>query len=347
MPLEEVEPAEEIVKRFATGAMSLGSISTEAHTTLAVAMNRIGGKSNTGEGGEDRSRYATGQSRRDAGVAPRPSTRRARHRARRQATRCARRSSRSPPAASASRPSTWRPPTRSRSRWRRAPSPAKGGQLPGRKVSEYIAQAALFGAGRGADFAAAAPRHLFDRGSGAADPRSEERESAAHRSASSWCPRSASARSPPASRRRRPITSRSPATTAAPALRPGRRSSTPARPGSSGSAETQQTLVLNRLRGRIAVQADGQMKTGRDVVDRRDAGRRRVRLRHRAAGGRGLHHDAQVPPEHLPGRRGDAGSGAAQESSRQARARRQLLLLRRRGSARAHGAARHRQASTN
>ena len=57
IPLEEVEPAAEIVKRFATGAMSLGSISTEAHTTLAVAMNRIGGKSNTGEGGEDPTRY--------------------------------------------------------------------------------------------------------------------------------------------------------------------------------------------------------------------------------------------------------------------------------------------------
>jgi glutamate synthase domain-containing protein 2 len=56
-PIEEVEPAAEIVKRFATGAMSLGSISTEAHTTLAVAMNRIGGKSNTGEGGEDPARY--------------------------------------------------------------------------------------------------------------------------------------------------------------------------------------------------------------------------------------------------------------------------------------------------
>ena len=57
IPVEEVEPASEIVKRFATGAMSLGSISTEAHATLAVAMNRIGGKSNTGEGGEDSARY--------------------------------------------------------------------------------------------------------------------------------------------------------------------------------------------------------------------------------------------------------------------------------------------------
>jgi glutamate synthase (NADPH/NADH) large chain len=57
VPLDEVEPASEIVKRFATGAMSFGSISWEAHTTLAIAMNRMGGKSNTGEGGEDEVRY--------------------------------------------------------------------------------------------------------------------------------------------------------------------------------------------------------------------------------------------------------------------------------------------------
>jgi glutamate synthase (NADPH/NADH) large chain len=57
VPLEEVEPASEIVKRFSTGAMSFGSISREAHTTLAIAMNRIGGRSNTGEGGEERDRF--------------------------------------------------------------------------------------------------------------------------------------------------------------------------------------------------------------------------------------------------------------------------------------------------
>ncbi len=57
VPLDEVEPAKEIVKRFTTGAMSFGSISKEAHETLAIAMNRIGGKSNTGEGGEDEERY--------------------------------------------------------------------------------------------------------------------------------------------------------------------------------------------------------------------------------------------------------------------------------------------------
>ena len=81
VPIEEVEPANEIVKRFATGAMSYGSISKEAHETLAIAMNRIGGRSNTGEGGEDEDRFGT-QSR-------------------------AARSSRWPPAGSASPRTTW------------------------------------------------------------------------------------------------------------------------------------------------------------------------------------------------------------------------------------------------
>lgn len=69
IPLTEVEPAKEIVKRFATGAMSFGSISQEAHETLAIAMNRLGGRSNTGEGGEDPSRYTplpNGDSKRSA-----------------------------------------------------------------------------------------------------------------------------------------------------------------------------------------------------------------------------------------------------------------------------------------
>src|SRR5690606_28030587 len=57
VPIDEVEPVEEIIKRFATGAMSLGSISTEAHENLAIAMNRIGAKSNTGEGGADPRRF--------------------------------------------------------------------------------------------------------------------------------------------------------------------------------------------------------------------------------------------------------------------------------------------------
>ena len=109
VPIDEVEPAKEIVKRFATGAMSLGSISTEAHTTLAVAMNRIGGKSNTGEGGEDAMRYRAemragrstvkdGDTLASVIGADRD---RARHPAARPATACARASSRSRRAASA------------------------------------------------------------------------------------------------------------------------------------------------------------------------------------------------------------------------------------------------------
>ena len=69
IPIEEVEPASEIVKRFCTGAMSFGSISAEAHEGLAIAMNRLGGKSNTGEGGEDPERFnplPNGDSKRSA-----------------------------------------------------------------------------------------------------------------------------------------------------------------------------------------------------------------------------------------------------------------------------------------
>ncbi|WDT82655.1 MAG: glutamate synthase-related protein [Candidatus Manganitrophus sp.] len=109
IPLEEVEPATEILKRFKTGAMSYGSISKEAHETLAIAMNRIGGKSNTGEGGEDPERYMpvpNGDSKNSA------------------------RSSRWPPAASASPRSTWSTPASCRSRWRRAPSPARAASCP-------------------------------------------------------------------------------------------------------------------------------------------------------------------------------------------------------------------------
>ena len=103
VPIEEVEPVEAIVKRFKTGAMSYGSISKEAHETLAIAMNRIGGKSNTGEGGEDPARYVL-DANGDSATA---------------------RSSRSPPAASASPATTWSTPASCRSRWPRAPSPAK------------------------------------------------------------------------------------------------------------------------------------------------------------------------------------------------------------------------------
>ncbi len=86
-------------------------------------------------------------------------------------------------------------------------------------------------------------------------------------------------------------------------------------PWELGLAETQQVLVLNKLRDRIVVQADGQMKTGRDVVIGGAARRRGVRLRDRAARRDGLHHDARLPPEHLSGRHRDAGSRSCARSS--------------------------------
>ena len=140
MPLDEVEPAAEIVKRFATGAMSLGSISTEAHTTLAIAMNRIGGKSNTGEGGEDAMRYRAEMRAGKSTVKDGDTlasiigkdARRARHR------RCkAGDSLRSKIKQVASgrfgvtAEYLASAPTSSRSRWRRARSPAKAASCPG------------------------------------------------------------------------------------------------------------------------------------------------------------------------------------------------------------------------
>jgi len=153
IPIEEVEPAKEIVKRFATGAMSYGSISKEAHETLAIAMNRIGGRSNTGEGGEDAARFipdANGDSRRSAikqvasgrfgvtGSLPRERRRTANQsRSGRQARR------------------------------RRSASRTQSGR-------RDRPCAALYPWCR-PDFAAAASRHLLHRRSGAVDLRSEER----------------------------------------------------------------------------------------------------------------------------------------------------------------------------
>jgi glutamate synthase domain-containing protein 2 len=103
--VEEVEPIEAILKRFKTGAMSYGSISAEAHETLAIAMNRIGGKSNTGEGGEDPRRFVK-DANGDRGAARsqvRPALRRQQH--------------------------TWSTPTRSRSMAQGA-KPGEGGSSP-------------------------------------------------------------------------------------------------------------------------------------------------------------------------------------------------------------------------
>ena len=154
VPLSEVEPAKEIVKRFATGAMSYGSISREAHETLAIAMNRIGGKSNTGEGGEDPARYQPGSERRsplqrDQASGQRPLWRNERVPGQRRRT-----ADQDGPGGQAGRRRTV---ARPQGRQGNRPHPAQH-------------------AGRRPDFAASAPRYLLDRRPGATDPRLEERE---------------------------------------------------------------------------------------------------------------------------------------------------------------------------
>ena len=144
------------MKRFATGAMSFGSISKEAHETLAIAMNRIGGKSNTGEGGEDEARFkrdANGDLRRSAikQVASARFGVTANYLVNADELQI---------------------------KIAQGAKPGEGGQLPGHKVDEVIARVRHSIPGVRLDFAAAASRYLLDRGSGAADLRSEERQSA-------------------------------------------------------------------------------------------------------------------------------------------------------------------------
>ncbi len=101
-------------------------------------------------------------------------------------------------------------------------------------------------------------------------------------------------------------------------------------PWELGLAETHQMLVLNNLRSRIVVETDGQLKTGRDVVVAALLGAEEFGFCDGAAGRGRLHHDARLPPEHLPGGRGDAEPGAAQEVHGQPGPRGQLHALRRR-----------------
>ena len=345
VPLAEVEPAESIVKRFATGAMSLGSISTEAHTTLAIAMNRIGGKSNTGEGGEDEARYRnelrTGSERRQGGDTL--ATVIGRDRVEHDIPLKAGDSLRSQDQAGGLRPlrrdggvpGLGRPDPDQDGAGREARRRRPAARPQGVRLHR---EAALLGARRRPHLAAAAPRHLLDRGPGAADPRPQERES---QGVDLGQARVRGGRGHGGGGRRqgqvRPRDHR----------RPRRRHGRLA-----GVVDQARRHAVGAGARRDAADAGAQPPArphhgaGRRPDEdrprrrhRRDARRRRVRLRDRAAGGHRLHHDAQVPPQHLPGGRGHAGSGAAPQVQRPSRARRELLLLRRRGSARADGAA--------
>ena len=268
--VDEVEPAKEIVKRFATGAMSLGSISTEAHATLAIAMNRIGGKSNTGEGGEDPLRYRNelkgipiqqGQTMSDllgkeifevdyalnAGDSMRSKIKQV---------------------ASGRFGVTAEYLTSAdqiQIKMAQGAKPGEGGQLPGSKVSDYIGR--LRHSVPGVGLISPPPHHDIYSIEDLAQLIHDLKNVAPHSSISVKL-----------------VSEIGVGTIAAGVAKcksdhvviAGHDGGTGASPWSSikhagspweiGLAETQQTLVLNRLRSRIRVQADGQMKTGRDVA---------------------------------------------------------------------------------
>jgi glutamate synthase (NADPH/NADH) large chain len=270
VPIAEVEPASEIVKRFATGAMSLGSISTEAHTTLAIAMNRIGGKSNTGEGGEDERRYQ--QELRgipiragdtvasvlgaDRVVADIPLKDGDSLRSRIKQVASARFGVTAEYLVSADQLQI---------KIAQGAKPGEGGQLPGHKVSEYIAKLRYSVPGVG--LISPPPHHdiysIEDIAQLIHDLKNaNSRAAVSVKLVSEVGVGTVAAGVAKAKADNVTIAGHDGGTGASP-LSSIKHAGTP---WELGLAETQQTLVLNRLRGRIAVQVDGQLKTGRDVV---------------------------------------------------------------------------------
>ena len=243
IPLDEVEPATDIVRRFSTGAMSYGSISHEAHTTLAIAMNRIGGKSNTGEGGEETERFvklANGDSMRSSikQVASGRFGVTAEYLANSDMMQI---------------------------KIAQGAKPGEGGQLPGHKVDTAIAKVRHSVAGVG--LISPPPHHdiysiediaqlIYDLKS--ANPKGQVSVKLVSRfGVGTVAAGVAKAKSDHIT-----IAGCDGGTGASPL-------SSIKHAGTSwelGLSETHQTLVLNDLRGRIALQVDGQIKTGRDVI---------------------------------------------------------------------------------
>ena len=243
VPLDEVEPAVEIVKRFATGAMSYGSISREAHTTLAIAMNRIGGKSNTGEGGEETDRFKplpNGDSMRSA----------------------------IKQVASGRFGVTTEYLVNSdmmQIKMAQGAKPGEGGQLPGHKVDATIAKVRHSTPGVG--LISPPPHHdiysiedlaqlIFDLKN--VNPKGwVSVKLVSEVGVGTVATGVAKARADHVT-----ISGFEGGTGASPLTSIKHAGS----PWEIGLAETHQTLVLNRLRGRIAVQVDGGVRTGRDVI---------------------------------------------------------------------------------
>jgi glutamate synthase (ferredoxin) len=243
VPIDEVEPVPAIVKRFATGAMSYGSISAEAHETLAIAMNRLGGKSNTGEGGEDAERFlpmANGDSKRSA----------------------------IKQVASGRFGVTSEYLVNSdelQIKMAQGAKPGEGGQLPGHKVYPWIAKTRHSTPGVG--LISPPPHHdiysiedlaqlIFDLKNSNPEARISVKL-VAEGGVGTVAAGVAKAHSDVV------LISGHDGGTGASPLTSLKHAGLP---WELGLAETQQVLVLNKLRDRIVVQADGQMKTGRDVV---------------------------------------------------------------------------------
>ena len=264
VPLEEVEPAKEIVRRFSTGAMSLGSISTEAHTSLAIAMNRIGGKSNTGEGGEDRNRYApikageTLSSRLGSRQVERDLELKEGDLLKSKIKQVA--SGRFGVTAEFLSSAE-----QIQIKMAQGAKPGEGGQLPGKKVSEYIAQ--LRFSTPGVELISPPPHHdiysIEDLAQLIHDLKNANREASISVKLVSEIGIGTVAAGVSKAKADHVTISGHDGGTGASPLSSLKHAGTP---WELGLAETQQTLVLNRLRGRIAVQVDGQIKTGRDVV---------------------------------------------------------------------------------
>ena len=264
VPLEQVVPAKEIVKRFATGAMSLGSISTEAHTTLAIAMNRIGGKSNTGEGGEDASRFKPlhggeklsdiiGRSRIEADITMRPGDS---LRSRIKQVASGRFGVTAEYLSSADQIQI---------KMAQGAKPGEGGQLPGHKVSEYIAKLRFSVPGVG--LISPPPHHdiysIEDLAQLIHDLKNANPNASISVKLVSEVGVGTVAAGVSKAKADHIVISGYDGGTGASPLSSIKHAGTP---WELGLAEAQQTLVLNQLRGRVALQVDGQIKTGRDVV---------------------------------------------------------------------------------
>ncbi|NMM37363.1 MAG: glutamate synthase subunit alpha [Glaciimonas sp.] len=270
IPLDQVEPAKEIVKRFVTGAMSLGSISTEAHATLAVAMNRIGGKSNTGEGGEDPQRY----SQELKGIPIKQGETMASILGAEQVAvdipLMAGDSLRSRIKQVASgrfgvTAAYLNSADQIQIKMAQGAKPGEGGQLPGGKVSEYIAKLRFSVPGVG--LISPPPHHdiysIEDLAQLIHDLKNANpRASISVKLVSEVGVGTIAAGVSKAKADHLVIAGHDGGTGASP-LSSIKHTGTP---WELGLSETQQTLVLNGLRGRVRVQADGQMKTGRDVA---------------------------------------------------------------------------------